>query len=372
MNRPKHRAAARYKYIVKGAHTFREVEARIEQIEGEKSKGDAFEVFNEAHVATQLQTEYQEFWPWGTVPLPVRKAVYMRKPDKGSDGIGAKHRGTYDSFQSKFRTGRPTLLFDEVSNFGWLSDRCEAKIIIANCDNVVAEIKQRKDTYCILGPDLDELNREDFQAMEAWLEGETFTRSHKVPRDDQLEAINALNKELESSDRASCVVWCGTGKTLLALWLKESRRPAKTLVLVPTLDLLSQIRQGWHKEAQQECEALYVCSDLDNPQKDYWFKRNDCPFLITTDPEAVRRFLDGANGLPQVLFSTYHSSPVVKEAMRDREAFDLAIFDEAHRTAGRVGRNFSMALDDSQIAIKKRVLFYRYPTALSAQGWGTS
>ena len=84
VNRPKHRAAARYKHVVKGAHTFREVEARIEQIEEEKSKGDAFEVFSEAYVATQLQTEYQEFWPWGTVPLPVRRAVYMGNPDKGS------------------------------------------------------------------------------------------------------------------------------------------------------------------------------------------------------------------------------------------------------------------------------------------------
>jgi predicted helicase len=362
MNRPKHPASPQYKHLFKGVCNFRELEARIEK---ESFCGTAFEVFSEAYIATQCQSEYQEFWPHGTVPLPVCRELHIPRGDKGVDGVGADRRNTYAAFQFKFRTGRPKLRYEEVGTFGYLSDRCGAKIIVANCNKAATTIKQRKHTYCItyciLGPDLDELRPEDFQAMEAWLEGEPFERSKPVAKDYQQEAIDKLNKVLETDDRASCIMWCGTGKTLVALWLKESRLPGKTLVLVPTVDLLGQIRQNWNRDCREDYDPLYVCSDLDNPRADYWLKRNDCPFQITTDPEIVRRYLDNGNGLPQVIFSTYHSSPVIKEAMRKGEAFDLAIFDEAHRTAGRVERNFLTALDNSQIAIKKRVFFTATP-----------
>ena len=34
-------------------------------------------------------------------------------------------------------------------------------------------------------------------------------------------------------------------------------------------------------------------------------------------------------------FSTYHSARVVADGMGKRKSFDLGIFDEAHKTAGR-------------------------------------
>jgi hypothetical protein len=36
---------------------------------------------------------------------------------------------------------------------------------------------------------------------------------------------------------------------------------------------------------------------------------------------------------------------MVGAAMKPGEAFDFAAFDEAHKTAGREGRNFAFALD---------------------------
>lgn len=69
--------------------------------------------------------------------------------------------------------------------------------------------------------------------------------------------------------------------------------------------------------------------NLDRPQDDPWRRRNECSFQITTEPAAVREFLDADSALPKVIFSTYHSSPVIKAALREGEAFDLAIFDEA-------------------------------------------
>jgi predicted helicase len=43
----------------------------------------------------------------------------------------------------------------------------------------------------------------------------------------------------------------------------------------------------------------------------------------------------------QIVFSTYQSARAVGEAVQGMDAFDLGIFDEAHKTAGREGRNFS-------------------------------
>ena len=49
------------------------------------------------------------------------------------------------------------------------------------------------------------------------------------------------------------------------------------------------------------------------------------------------------------------------EASRRIGAFDLAIFDEAHKTAGREGANFGFALEDRNLQIAKRVFLTATP-----------
>jgi predicted helicase len=43
------------------------------------------------------------------------------------------------------------------------------------------------------------------------------------------------------------------------------------------------------------------------------------------------------------------------------EAFDFAVFDEAHKTAGREGSNFAFALDDKNLSIRKRLFLTATP-----------
>src|ERR1017187_7907766 len=59
--------------------------------------------------------------------------------------------------------------------------------------------------------------------------------------------------------------------------------------------------------------------------------------------------------------STYQSASVVGAAMQPGEAFDLAVFDEAHKTAGREGRNFAFALDDKNLPMRKRLFLTATP-----------
>ena len=63
----------------------------------------------------------------------------------------------------------------------------------------------------------------------------------------------------------------------------------------------------------------------------------------------------------KLVFSTYQSAHVVAAGMKRGDAFDLAIFDEAHKTAGREGVHFSFALNDKHLPIKKRLFLTATP-----------
>jgi predicted helicase len=58
----------------------------------------------------------------------------------------------------------------------------------------------------------------------------------------------------------------------------------------------------------------------------------DIDFRVDTDPDIVKRFLASPRERVKVVFSTYQSSPVVGQAMGNLKPFDVAIFDEAHKT----------------------------------------
>jgi hypothetical protein len=81
---------------------------------------------------------------------------------------------------------------------------------------------------------------------------------------------------------------------------------------------------------------------------------------VTTDISEVPDFLAGpATGF--ALSSRPINRRVVGEASRRVGAFDLAIFDEAHKTAGREGANFGFALENRNLQIGKRVFLTATP-----------
>ena len=82
---------------------------------------------------------------------------------------------------------------------------------------------------------------------------------------------------------------------------------------------------------------------------------------MTTDCEAVRRFLAADTDAVKIVFSTYQSAREVAKGMQDGERFDVGIFDEADKTAGREGTNFAFALKDSNLPIAKRLFLTATP-----------
>ena len=64
-------------------------------------------------------------------------------------------------------------------------------------------------------------------------------KARRKPRDHQNEARAAVVQGLRSADRGQLIMACGTGKNCVTLWIKEQLAVQTTLVLVPSLGLLS-------------------------------------------------------------------------------------------------------------------------------------
>jgi predicted helicase len=164
---------------------------------------------------------------------------------------------------------------------------------------------------------------------------------------------------------------CGTGKTLLEPEIDARMRARFTLVLAPTLGLLSQTIHIWLRQNPTRlANALCVCSDpsvvpTDEDEALLDLSTLGCP--ITTSADNAREVIRTASrGL--VIFSTYQSSPVLAQALPKGFLFDLGIFDEAHRTTGLAGREYTLALEDAGIPIARRLFMTATPRLVRASG----
>lgn len=349
-----------------GVTTFADFEARVAALADEQSRGDAFEVFAEAYLATQRKHDAANVWPLNSVPTQFLQTLGLAAKDYGVDGVFKTLLGNFNAYQVKFRTNRPALTWRELSTFMGLADspQIRSRVLLTNCDELPSVLNERQGFFCIRGSDLDRLEAADFQAIEAWLEDAAFVAPKKQPQPHQAEALDALLPALEQHDRVSAIMACGTGKTLVALWVAEQRQASRILVLVPSLALLRQTLHEWLRESSLPSLAyLCVCSDptVKDGLDSIATAQSDLDFQVSTDAASVRDFLDAPFSGTKVVFSTYQSARVVGAALKPDEAFDLAVFDEAHKTAGREGRNFAFALEDANLPIRKRLFLTATP-----------
>lgn len=344
--------------------TFRELELRVAGLPTEGERGKAFEVFAEAYLATQAIIQAEEAWPFAAIPPSIREELHLARTDLGVDGVVRTRLKELQAYQVKFRSGRPSLTWTELATFVGLADYVPRRILFTNCNDIADVLEERRGFYCIRGSDLDRLEAGDFEALLGWLQQRPVTPPRKTPRPDQHEAINSIVEGLRQHDRVTVVMACGTGKTLVQLWAAECLGSRRILVLVPSLALLRQTLHVWLRETSwPNLSYLAVCSDPTvKPDDDPLIVRQgDLDFPVTTESESVRRFLSQRPEGVQIVFSTYHSAPEAAKGCPDDQAFDLAIFDEAHWTAGRQGQRFAFALTDDHVAARKRLFMTATP-----------
>ena len=345
---------------------FSDLEKRISKLPTEKERGDALEVFAEAYLATQTILQAKEVWTFDSVPPSLKRKFKLDSSrDMGVDGLLKTKTGEHHAYQVKFRSGRPSLTWTELSTFIGLADKTDQKLIFTNCNRIPPVLEKRDDVYCVRGNDLDRLEEQNIENILNWLKKRKGEHKPKQPWDFQQEAVDAIAEALEGNNkRATAIMACATGKTLIALWLAEQSGYKKILVLVPSLALLSQTLHEWMKETSLDnLSYVCVCSDPTVTKGvDNWVVRpSDLDFPVGTDSDTVIEFLSKRTGGVKVIFSTYQSAHVVAEGLNTKSGFDLAIFDEAHKTAGRQGAKFAFALDDKNLPIKRRLFLTATP-----------
>ncbi|CQR59302.1 putative helicase (plasmid) [Streptomyces leeuwenhoekii] len=181
--------------------------------------------------------------------------------------------------------------------------------------------------------------------------------------------------------RATIVSATGSGKTITAAACAlESFADGRILVTVPTLDLLVQTAQAWRLVGHR-APMVAVCSLENDPVL------NSLGVRTTTNP--IQLALWAGSG-PVVVFATY-ASLVDREDFEDptgqrkvrgpleaalaggerlygqrMNGFDLAIVDEAHGTAGDLGRPWAAIHDNARIPADFRLYLTATPRILAA------
>jgi superfamily II DNA or RNA helicase len=224
----------------------------------------------------------------------------------------------------------------------------------------------------------------DFARKKERLKSVISLREHQVTQKTAIRKwvrFFARSSVPEQGARGTLVSATGSGKTITtAASALECFPGGRILVTVPTLDLLAQTAQAW-RAVGHRAPMVAVCS-LEND-----------PVLgslgVRTTTNAIQLALWAGTG-PVVVFATYASlvdredpeHPTGQRTVRgpleaalaggerlygQRMApFDLAVVDEAHSTAGDLGRPWAAIHDNARIPADFRLYLTATPRILAA------
>ena len=316
-----------------------------------REMGTAFEDLCRAFLANDPVrardlTDVETFGEWAT-------ARGITAGDSGIDLVAKlRHEPGYAAIQCKFRKTGGTVARAEVDSFLAASGRTEfrRRILIDTTGRKwsrTVEQTLRHQEVPVQRIGLHDLRKSPIDWSEYVRSGEVVVRAApKTAHPHQQDAIDrTLAHFAKTGDRGKIFMACGTGKTLVGLRIAEALagKGGRVLVLVPSLALLSQTLEAWLADATTGIRAFAVCSDSQvrgaRRVKDDTADMDslDLAYPATTSAERLARHASpGNNGGMTVVFATYQSSGVLEDAQRGHglPAFDLAIADEAHRTAG--------------------------------------
>jgi superfamily II DNA or RNA helicase len=336
------------------------IEDCIAQLPEERARGDAFERVVAHFLRLDPSRGIRRVWTW--LEWPGRLAAGISATDLGIDLVAEDDQGELVGVQVKFRLDpRSHLRWEEVSTaLGFRPDLFARRLIVTNAADRTANARRATE----MTPNTGWILRDDLLASPIdWTgtlaagTGEAApVRRPREPRPYQAAAVADVVASLTEHERTQLVMACGSGKTLVTLWIAEARADERVLVLVPTLLLLKQFRREWREAAMLSFVDLAVCSDADTVEPDEWRVRADeLGVPVTTDPATIATFLRGPGH--RVIFATYASSARIAESQADPTipAFDLVVADEAHRIAGVVNTGVHHERDMRVVLDAKRI-----------------
>ena len=353
--------------LFKGIRTFKEIENQIvEHSNLQKDRGDAFEVFAEAFLKLGLNAPYKSVFPENVISADHFKSLRLKarsKNVKGIDGVLETHSGELHTYQVKFRTKSDMLTWNEGTGSVTASKYADSLLLFTNSEEIDEDIKDRN-IYSIKLDFLSSLTSKDFKKIEDLIYLDQVKSRDVIQLEPyQEEAVQAVIEELKNASRTQLIMPCGSGKTIVGQRIIEQIENANViLILVPTLQLLNDTFEDYIENTIWTTFP-YICVGskvFDTNSKDHIdLDVHDLPFVSSTDPYSIRKFLN-RKSKRKVVFSTYQSLPVLAEALGKKHV-DVAIFDEAHNTASKKGNYWTFGLEDKNIKIKNKIIITETP-----------
>ena len=190
----------------------------------------------------------------------------------------------------------------------------------------------------------------------------------------QEEAIqNVLNGNygLNTKNRTQLIMSCGTGKSLVSIWVHEkfvsNLNESITLLFYPSLFLINQTYNTYKENTILKFNPLVVCSDTaigENENDDIFeLDASEVKYPVTTNTEDIKAYLQDKSIKHKIVFVTYQSSQLIGQALNELGLkADLGISDEAHKTAtANIESKFAYGLKDEKIPIAKRLFMTATP-----------
>lgn len=181
----------------------------------------------------------------------------------------------------------------------------------------------------------------------------------------QVEAVKAIVAALRHGGRGQLRSACGTGKTVMAQRAAELLCPAGGLVVIlcPSIELVAQTLREWEANNWDHI-SLGVCGD--DTVIDAVITVDDIPATVTTDPGEVATWLTASTTVGiRLIVGTHRSAHVIGTALRTATSeAELLIVDEAHRSAGPVGKHVALVHDNDQLPAKRRLYATATPKVL--------
>ncbi len=349
------------KLLKEKIQSWKELEKQIELLPNTKQRGDVFEEFVFVYFNLN-KTLYQisEIYMGKNIPLKYKRKFELEKNDCGVDGLIIHKDGTVTGYQVKFRTNREKPSYDELAKFWIEAKKTDHHLTIANCYSLSRLCSKHNKHLSILVDEFDALTNEFFKEFYELVNSKPVRKTLFKTFDYQDRMISNTIKGFEKNDRGKLIAACGTGKTFTALKITEAMKTKNVLFLAPSLALIKQTLESWAEQSSVDFSYLCVCSDktVSDEIDEGDIAISDFNIPVTTSVDHISNYLSHETKGKKVIFSTYQSLDVLTKAMKKTNTFvfDLAIFDEAHRTAGAKNSGlFALGLDNNHIRVKKRL-----------------
>ncbi|WP_327722350.1 Helicase associated domain protein [Streptomyces sp. NBC_00490] len=159
--------------------------------------------------------------------------------------------------------------------------------------------------------------------------------------------------------RTQVIAATGSGKSLIGAESARRLSARRVLVVVPTLDLLTQMAGAWRR-AGRSGAMIGVCS----------LRAEESQGLpCTTDPDELVAWMEGLETV--TVFATY-ASVGLRILQRAHAAglkvWSLMVVDEAHRTSGDGLRPWAAVHDQAQLPAERRLYMTATPRVWEAEG----